>query len=317
MKNPNIVIVGAGTGGVIVANQIQKKLKKLNPNITIIDPYFRHTYQPGFLFTMFGKDETKNIVKDSRKLLNKKVHSIQDKVTNVNHKENYVVTENNGSISYDYLVLATGSKISTDAVDWWDDSIHHFYDPISAEKLNKELENFQEGNIVVSIADLPYKCPPAPIEAAMLMDSYFKERGIRDKVNITYTSPINRAFSIETTNTRVEPYLKEKNIEVLTFFNTDDVDTEEKVIYSLEGDDIDYDLLIMIPPHRGQQFLIESGISHGHGWIPTDKYTLKVDGFDNIYALGDATDIPTSKAGSTAHHQAPVIAENILAQIEG
>jgi sulfide:quinone oxidoreductase len=266
---------------------------------------------------MFGREEPEDLVKDSRDLMPKWINSVQDKVTLIDTDNKTVMTESQGEYNYDYIVIASGARIATDAVEWWDDSIKHFYTNPASVELKKALENFEGGKIVVSIADLPYKCPPAPIEAAMLMDDYFKKKGMGDKVEIVYTSPLNRAFAIETTNIRVEEYLKEKNIEFLTLFNADYVDTEEKWIESLEGEDIDYDLLVMVPPHRGHQFILDSGIAEGKGWIPTDKFTLEVEGQENMWALGDCTDIPTSKAGSTAHYQAPVIAKNIASMIKG
>lgn len=313
----NIVIIGAGVGGTIVANKLVKKVKADQATITIIDPDFRHTYEPGYLFTMFGREKPDNLVKDSRKLMSKRVNSVQDKVTFVDTEKKLVKTASNGELPYDYLVLATGARIATDAVEWWDDSIQHFYNNPASVKLWEAIQSFEGGKIVVSIADLPYKCPPAPIEAAMLLDDYYKKKGLRDKVEIVYTSPLNRAFSIETTNIRVEEYLKQKNIEYLTLFNADYVDPEEKWIESLEGDDIDYDMLIMVPPHRGHDFIVKSKIAEGKGWVPTDKFTLEVHNQKNMWALGDCTDIPTSKAGSTAHYQAPVIAANIAADIKG
>ncbi|MCY3411871.1 MAG: NAD(P)/FAD-dependent oxidoreductase [Candidatus Heimdallarchaeota archaeon] len=312
----NVVIIGAGTGGTAVANKIYRKVKS-KAEITVIDATFKHPYQPGTLFSMFKRETQKSLTKDGKKLFPKKVNLVQDIVTLVDTENKVVKTKGGKDVPYDYLVLSPGARYAKETAEWWDDSIHEFYTMDGADKLADALENFQGGNIVVSIADIPYKCPPAPIEAAMLIDDYFKKRNMRDKVNITYTSPLGRAFSIETTNTRVEQYLKEKNIPWKTLFNVEDVDTEEKVIYSMEGDDIDYDLLVMVPPHRGQQFLIDSGISKGHGWIPTDRETLEVEGQENMWALGDATNIATSKAGSTAHYSAPVIAANIAALIKG
>ncbi len=309
-----VVVIGASTGGTIAANKIYKKAKKakLPIEITVIDPTFQHVYQPGFLFTMFKKDKTRNLIKDSRKLLPKGTKTIEDKVVKLDTKEQIVTTEKGAHIPYDALVIATGAAIRTDVVDWWDDSIHHFYTPPAAERLGDEIEKFQGGKIVVAIADMPYKCPPAPIEACFLLDDYFKKKKMRDKVEITYASPLNRAFSIETANEKVQPLLEKKGINLLTYFNVDEVDTEEKVVYSVEGDDIDYDLLIMVPPHRGQEFLEEAGIAETGGWVKTDRYTLKVEGHDNIFALGDATNIPTSKAGSTAHYEAPILAANVV-----
>ncbi|MHA2250093.1 MAG: NAD(P)/FAD-dependent oxidoreductase [Candidatus Kariarchaeaceae archaeon] len=311
-----IVIIGSGTGGTIMANRLHRKLKK-KAEVTIIDPGFKLVYQPGFLFTMFGKDKTKNLIKDARKYIPKQVNAVEDRVTFVDTETRTVITEKSGDFPYDYLVIASGVNLAFDSIDWWDDSIHQFYTPEGAEKLHKAIENFEEGQIVVSIADLPYKCPPAPVEAAMLLDDYYRKKNLRDKVKIAYTSPLGRAFSIETTNTRVEPYLKEKDIDLYTFFNTDDVDTEERIIYSMEDDDIEYDMLVMVPPHKGQDFLVESKIASGKGWIPTDRFTLQVKDQERMYAMGDATDIPTSKAGSTAHHEAPVIVQNIADEIDG
>lgn len=314
-----ILVIGSGTGGTIVTNRIHKKLKKgkVPYEITVIDPTFQHLYQPGFLFTMVGKEKDSNLIQDSRKLMPKIVNSVMDKVKFINTDEKFVETIDSGNFEYDYLIISSGSRLAFDSVDWWDDSIHHFYNPEGAAKLREEIEKFEGGKIVVSIADLPYKCPPAPIEAAMLLDDYFKKKGMRDKVEISYTSPLGRAFSIETTNTRVEPYLEEKNIALYTMFNTDEVDTEEKVIYSMEGEDLDYDLLICVPPHAGHQFIIDSGIAEGQGWIDVDRHTLQVLNQDSIYALGDTTNLPISKAGSTAHHEAPVIAQNIYDEIMG
>jgi sulfide:quinone oxidoreductase len=299
-----------------VVNKLAKKLKSDQVDISIIDPHFNHVYQPGFLFTMFGRDKTRNLIKDTRDMIPKWVNAVEDKVTKVDTENKLVHTSEGDEVKYDYLVLATGARIATDTAEWWDDSIHHFYTPPAADRLHEALQSFNKGRIVVSIADLPYKCPPAPIEACMLMDDYYRKNGKRDDIEIVYTSPINRAFSIETTNIRVEEYLKEKNIEFKTLFNADYVDTEEKWIESLEGEDIDYDLLVMVPPHRGHQFLIDSGIAEGKGWVPTDKETLEVKGQEGIWAMGDCTDIPTSKAGSTAHYQAPVIAANIVSAIK-
>ena len=312
-----IVIIGAGTGGTIVANKLSRKLKK-KAEITIIDPYFNHYYQPGVLFTMFKKyGNYKWLNKDGKKLIPKSVNQVKDKVTLVDTENQVVKTENSGDFNYDYIVMATGARYAKETAEWWDDSIYEFYTPKEADRTAEALEKFEGGTIVVSIADIPYKCPPAPIEAAMLLDDYFKKRKMRDKVKIVYTSPLSRAFSIETTNIRVEEYLKKKDVETKILFNVDDVDTEERIIYSMEDDDVEYDMLIMVPPHRGQQFLIDSGISKGQGWIPTNKVTLEVENQKNMWALGDCTNIATSKAGSTAHYEAPVIAGNIAAMVKG
>lgn len=311
-----VIIVGAGTGGTAVANKLYRKVKS-KAEITVIDPTFKHPYQPGTLFSMFKRETQKSLTKDGRKLFPKKVNLVEDKVKLIKTEEKKVETEGGKVLEYDYIVLAPGARYAFETAEWWDDTIHEFYTMDGADKLADALENFKGGKIVVSIADIPYKCPPAPVEAAMLIDDYFKKRGMRDKVDIEYTSPLGRAFAIETTNKRVEQYLTEKNIPWQTLFNVEEVDTEERVVYSMEGEEIEYDMLIMTPPHRGQKFLIDSGIAKGHGWIPTNKETLEVEGQENMWALGDGTNIATSKAGSTAHYSAPVIAKNIAHLIKG
>ena len=165
---------------------------------------------------------------------------------------------------------------------------------------------------------MPYKCPPAPLEVAFLIEAELRERGLRDKSELHFCSPIGRAFTIESVSEMATPMLERKGIELHTFFNVEAIDPERKVVQSLEGEELPYDLLILVPPHKGQQFLIDSGLAPAPGgWLPTDRATLQVGGRAEVFALGDATDLPLSKAGSTAHFEAPVVTERIVAAIEG
>jgi len=165
---------------------------------------------------------------------------------------------------------------------------------------------------------MPYKCPPAPLEVAFLIEAELRERGLRERTLIDFCSPIGRAFTIESVSDMATPILDAKGIELHTFFNVEMIDPKRKVIWSLEGEELPYDLLILVPPHKGQQFLIDSGLAPAPGgWLPTDRHSLLVGGHQNVYALGDATDLPLSKAGSTAHFEAPVVAERVAASIEG
>ena len=313
-KKANVVIIGAGTGGTIIANKLKKIKKKIN--LTVIDPEFKHIYQPGYLFVLYGKEEPKNLVKDGKKLLPKWANKVQDRVVFVDTKEQVVKTQNSGDYPYDYLVIASGSRLVPDKVEWWDDTIHHFYTPEAAVKLRDALQEFQGGKIVIGVADLPYKCPPAPLESAFLIDDLYRQKKMRDKVDIIFTSPINRAFTIETVSNVVTPMLEKQGIDLRVFFNIDEVDTKEKVIYTVEGDELEYDMLILIPPHEGQQFIKDSGLGED-GWINVNRETLQVEGYSNIYAVGDTTNLPISKAGSTAHYEAPIIVKNIKEQVNG
>jgi sulfide:quinone oxidoreductase len=219
---------------------------------------------------------------------------------------------------YDHLVLATGSRIVPEAIEHFAGEAHHFYTADAALKLRHALDAFEGGRIVIGIAGMPYKCPPAPLEVAFLVESELRERGLRDKSEMHFCSPIGRAFTIESVSDMATPILEHKGIELHTFFNVEAIDPARKVVLSLEGEELPYDLLILVPPHKGQQFLIDSGIAQAPGgWLPTDRNTLQVGGRPSVYALGDATDLPLSKAGSTAHFEAPVVTERIVAAIEG
>jgi sulfide:quinone oxidoreductase len=221
-------------------------------------------------------------------------------------------------LGYDYLVLATGSRIVPQEIPHFVEEAHHFYTAEAAERLRRALDAFRGGKIVIGIAGMPYKCPPAPLEVSFLIEAELRQRGLRDKSEVHFCSPIGRAFTIETVSDMATPIFEEKGIELHTFFNVEAIDPERRVVQSLEGEELPYDLLILVPPHRGAQFLIDSGLAPAPGgWLPTDRATLQVGGRPNVYALGDATDLPLSKAGSTAHFEAPVVAERIAAALLG
>ncbi|MEM2883073.1 MAG: FAD/NAD(P)-binding oxidoreductase [Nitrososphaerales archaeon] len=312
----NVVILGGGVGGTIVANITSRKLKK-DANVTLIDKSGKHIYQPGFVYVAFGDEQIRNIVRDEHSLLNNNVNLITKEATKIDPKNRKVFLDDGESLDYDYLVIATGSRIVLEEVKGLKEGAYHFYEAEAAEKLRQALKSFTGGKIVVGVGGVPYKCPPAPAEAACQLDYYFEKRGIRDKVQIEFLSPLPRVFPLEAVNPFVTKIFEEKKIAYHTFFNVDYVDPEVKKVYSLEGESVDYDLLILVPPHRGAKVIEESGLGDRGGWIPTDKYTLQAKGFDDIYVVGDATDIPISKAGATAHYEAKIVAENIINQITG
>jgi len=220
-------------------------------------------------------------------------------------------------IGYETLVLATGSRIVPEAIEHFDAEAQHFYTAEAALRLRHALDAFTGGRIVVAIAGMPYKCPPAPLEVSFLIEAELRERGLRAKSELHFCSPIGRAFTIQSVSDMATPILEEKGIELHTFFNVEAIDPGRHVVQSLEGEELPYDLLILVPPHKGQQFLIDSGLAPAPGgWLPTDRTTLQVGGRPNMFALGDATDLPLSKAGSTAHFEAPVVTERIVAGIE-
>ncbi|OGO54131.1 MAG: pyridine nucleotide-disulfide oxidoreductase [Chloroflexi bacterium RBG_16_69_14] len=317
-----ILILGGGVGGTLTANLLVKKLRaridRGEVEIMVVDATGQHVYQPGFMYIAMGGERAANLERPERSLLDKRVTLVVGKVAQVDDAGRVVTLEDGLPLSYDQLVLATGSRIVPEAIEHFDTEAHHFYTAEAAARLRTALDRFKGGRIVIGIAGMPYKCPPAPLEVAFLIESELRDRGLRDRSTIDFCSPIGRAFTIESVSDMATPILETKGIELHTFFNVETIDAERKVVQSLEGEELPYDLLILVPPHKGQQFLMDSGLAPAPGgWLPTDRHTLLVGERPNVYALGDATDLPLSKAGSTAHFEAPVVAERITAAILG
>jgi len=314
-----ILILGGGVGGTIVANLLARKVgRRPDVEITVVDQTGQHVYQPGFMYITFGHERAAQLVRPERSLLDDRVKVVIGEVARVHDGQRTVELSDGRMLGYEYLVLATGSRIVPEEIPYFAEEAHHFYTAEAAERLRAALDAFDGGKIVIGIAGLPYKCPPAPLEVSFLIESELRQRGLREKSEVHFCSPIGRAFTIETVSDMATPILEEKGIELHTFFNVEAIDPERKVVQSLEGEELPYDLLILVPPHRGAQFLVDSGLAKPPGgWLPTDRATLQVGGRPNVYALGDATDLPLSKAGSTAHFEAPVVAERIAAAVQG
>ncbi len=315
-----ILILGGGVGGTLTANllakQLRRDLKTGEVSLTVVDETGQHTYQPGFMYIAMGGERAENLQRPERGLLDSRVSLVVGSIERVDEATRTVHLRDGQRLGYDQLVLATGSRIVPEAIEHFDTQAHHFYSAEAALRLRTALDAFQGGKIVVGIAGMPYKCPPAPLEVVFLIEAELRERGLREQSELHFCSPIGRAFTIESVSEMATPILADKGIELHTFFNVETIDPERKVVQSLEGEDLAYDLLILVPPHKGQQFLIDSGLAPAPGgWLPTDRGSLQVGGRPNVYALGDATDLPLSKAGSTAHFEAPVVAERIAATV--
>jgi len=270
------------------------------------------------MYIAMGGERAEHLQRAERGLLDDRVALVVGEVERIDETTRTVHLADGQRLAYDQLVLATGARIVPEAIEHFETEAHHFYSAEAALRLRSALDAFTGGRIVIGIAGMPYKCPPAPLEVAFLIEDELRKRGIRDGSELHFCSPIGRAFTIESVSEMATPILEQKGIELHTFFNVEAIDPERKVVQSLEGEELAYDLLILVPPHKGQRFLIDSGLAPAPGgWLPTDRATLLVGGRPDVYALGDATDLPLSKAGSTAHFEAPVVAERVAAAVTG
>jgi sulfide:quinone oxidoreductase len=311
-----VVVLGGGVGGTLIANLLDKDLGH-DVHVTVVDPTGMHDYQPGYLYVALGEAKGHWLTREERTLLRGGVDLAIERAIRIHPDAGTVQLERGGELSYDYLVIATGARLVPESIPGLSEGSFEFYSLPGAERLSQELARFTGGRIKVGVAGIPYKCPPAPVEFTFMVEEYLRKRGIRDQSEVELLSPLNRAFTIESASKLIAPIMEERGIGLTTFFNVEAVDPSAGVVESLEGEKQEYDLLVLVPPHKGQQVVIDSGLGDPGGWLPTDKHTLNVEGQEHIFALGDATNLPISKSGSTAHFEAPVIASRIASLIHG
>ncbi|MBK8622756.1 MAG: NAD(P)/FAD-dependent oxidoreductase [Saprospiraceae bacterium] len=313
----NILILGAGTAGTIMANQLVKEVDPHSWHITIADATDTHYYQPGFLFLPFGIYDEEDVKKPIRSFLPDEVKFVQEKASEIKSEEQQVLFESGKNIHYDILIIATGSTIDSSEIEGmngpeWRKSIFDFYTFEGAKALREKLATWGGGKLVVHITEMPIKCPVAPLEFSFLADDFFGKKGMRDKVDITYVTPLSGAFTKPRATQKLEYLLKEKNINIVSDFAIESVDNENKSIKDYSGKEVPFDLLVTVPTNKGSQVIEKSGLGDELNFVPTDKGTLQSKVSPNIFVLGDATNIPTSKAGSVTHFQAEILFENVL-----
>ncbi len=317
----NLVILGAGTSGTMMANHLVKKLPKKEWKISIVDQYKTHYYQPGFLFLPFGTYTEDHVKKVGKKFIPKGVEYIQKKIERIDADANQVELEDE-TLNYDILIVATGSKIAPQETDGllgplWRKDIFDFYTFEGALALRDKLKNWEGGKLVVHVTEMPIKCPVAPLEFAFLADSFFRKKGIRNKVDITYVTPLSGAFTKPTCTKALNYLLEEKQIKIETDFAIMEVDNENKEIVDYADKKIPFDLLVTVPTNMGDEVIERSGLGDDLNFIPTHKHTLQSEAYDNIFVIGDATNVPASKAGSVAHFEAETLADNIILFTQG
>ncbi len=318
-----LVILGAGTGGTLTANRLRKKFKQDRLRIDIVDQDNQHVYQPGLLFVPFGLAEPDEIVRKRDKQLHKGINYHQCPIESVDIETDTVTLEDGTTLAYDVLLVATGTRLLFDETEGltgpgWRETIHTFYDMEGAIALAEKLDEFESGHVVINVVDMPIKCPVAPLEFAFLADWYFTEKGVRDDVRISYVTPLDGAFTKPTASAALGSLLDEKGVEIISEFNTGEVDGEARKLISWDEREVEFDLAVMIPLHGGAEYVENSpGLGDELGFIPTDNATLQSTVKPNIFAIGDAADVPTSKAGSVTHFEGEVLVENIEAFLDG
>ena len=316
-----IVILGAGTAGTMMANRLVRLLSE-DWKVTVLDRDDDHLYQPGLLLLPFGQYRPEDLVRSRSRLVDPRVEVRLCGVDRVAPDEKRVYLPDGESMAYDILVVATGAQVLPEQTEGltgagWNESAFDFYTLEGASALAKSLESFEGGRLVLNVVEMPIKCPVAPLEFLFLADAFFKEKGMRDKVEIVYATPLEGAFTKPVASAYLGNMLAERGISVMGDFATSEVNGAERVLKSYDGRETNYDLLVSVPIHGGADLITRSEMGDAGGWFPTDKHTLASPTLEGVFALGDATDVPASKAGAVAHFQSDVLVDNILRYIDG
>jgi sulfide:quinone oxidoreductase len=317
-----LLILGAGTAGTMVANRLNRLLDHEEWQITIVDQDEKHYYQPGFLFIPFGMYSKNDVVKPKRDFIPGSVEMVMSPIDVIEADYNRVKLADGRYLNYDFLVIATGAQTHPEETAGlqeheWQRSIYDFYTVEGAVALARQLRTWQGGRLVVNIVENPIKCPVAPLEFIMLADWFFTEQGIRDRVELTLATPLSGAFTKPVASKYLGNILEQKSIKVVPDFVIEHVDPDAKKIVAYDEQEVEYDLLISVPLNMGSPVIARSELGDELNYVPVDRYTFLSPKYANIFALGDAAALPTSKAGSVAHFAVDVFAENFLRYIDG
>lgn len=314
-----IVVLGGGTGGTIVSNNLRRHLPK-DWEITVIDRDDQHIYQPGLLFVPFGLQKANTLVRSRKKYILPGVNFVVDEITHVSPEKKEVKTRNH-TFPYDFLIISTGCKTVPEEndglMDAWGKNAFSFYTIDAAQQLCKKMKEFNGGKLVLDIAEVPFKCPVAPIEFVFMPDWFCRKKGIRNKTEIELVTPLSGAFTKPKATAVFTEAAKSKNIRITPGFELNAVHGKEKYIESVNGDKVSFDTLVIVPTTIGDEVISRSGMDDGTGFVPTHQNTLQALKHNSVYVIGDATNVPTSKAGSVAHYEADVVVFNIMAEIHG
>ena len=316
-----LLILGAGTAGTMAANKLRPQLPRDEWNVTIVDQSDTHYYQPGYLFIPFGIYRPDEVTKPTKRFIPAGVDLVKAEIDKVVPDENKVLLTDGKELPYDYLIIATGTTPRPDETPGMADdlggAVHEFYTYNGATALAEKLRTWEGGKLVVHVTEMPIKCPVAPLEFTFLADAFFTEQGIRDKVDITYVTPLEGAFTKPVASKYLGDMLDTRNVHLEPDFMIESIDAEGKKLVSFDEREIPYDLLVTIPLNMGADYIARSDLGDDLNYVPVDQFTLLSKKYDNIFAVGDASDIPASKAGSVAHFAMDLFPANFMNHIQG
>lgn len=318
----HLLILGAGTAGTLMANHLRRRLSRSAWRLTVVDRSDRHLYQPGLLFLPFGTYEESQVIRPTRDFLPRGVEFRQAEVERIVAADKTVVLKGDETLSYDVLLVATGCRTAPEETEGmlgpkWRVNVHDFYTLDGARALRDKLAAFEGGRVVVHVNEMPIKCPVAPLEFTFLADTFFRERGLRDKVSLTYVTPLSGAFTKPKASKKLGHLLGDKGIDLVADFVAEKVDQDNDKLVCFDGREVPYDLLVTTPTNMGDEAVRRSGLGDDLDFIPTHKHTLQSLQHPDVFVIGDATNLPASKAGSVAHFESETLAENVLRHIRG
>jgi sulfide:quinone oxidoreductase len=318
-----VVILGGGTGGTLAANRLRRRFSDEQMAITVVDQDDRHVYQPGLLFVPFGLAHVEDIVRPRSRQLHRGIDFVHRPIDRVDIATLRVHLDGGDTFGYDVLVVASGASLVLEETEGlagpgWMDKVFTFYTPEGAAALEAALATFDGGRLVVNVIDMPIKCPVAPLEFCFLADWYFHERGIRDRVQLTYVTPLDGAFTKPVASAHLGGMLAERGIELVTEFNTGQVDGQGGRLVSYDDREVAFDLAVVVPLHGGAAYVGRSPeLGDELNFVPTDERTLQAKAAPNIFVIGDAANVPASKAGSVTHFEGETLVENIARHLRG
>jgi sulfide:quinone oxidoreductase len=318
-----LVILGGGTGGTLTANRLRRRFGGDEMAIMVVDQDNRHVYQPGLLFVPFGLAHVEDIVRPRGRQLHRGIDFVQSAIDHVDIETRRVQLENGANLDYDVLVVASGATLVPEETvgltgPGWMERVFTFYTPEGAAALEAALATFDGGRLVVNVVDMPIKCPVAPLEFCFLADWYFHERGIRDRVHLSYVTPLDGAFTKAVASAHLGGLLADRGIELVTEFNTGEVDGTNGKLVSYDDREVPFDLAAVVPLHGGAAYVGRSpGLGDDLNFVPTDEHTLQAKAAPNIFVIGDAANVSASKAGSVTHFEGETVVENIARHLRG